>query len=244
MKFERSITHNGGNVDVWRKTPTAGALCLGYGPEKNIYRCLEAFQGEKFTQEKILLDLGYPGNKPLEFQDWTTVRVKNQGTGKNWMVGWKMLKCPSKVIGVEPDELPERGWSKAALKVLDDPSIGLATCVMGVHRTTFIPTLQPNYSVVNGVELAEFPRDKPTPWPISGISARLITHGMECNGFYGALEPIMRAKAEKLGLKIVHMTEFLSEHLVGEASYERWKILSGDNTIHDSYEVWLEKEKT
>lgn len=243
MKFQSRDVIKGKQVETWFAIPTQAALCLGYAPEAQIYRCLEWFKAEKFSGQKLLMDLGFPGNRLLKFEGWETVRVKNQGTAKNWMVGWRILKCPDKVVGVEPDELPSLGWVRAALAVLRDPTIGYVACTMTSHHPKYIEHFQTPIFDINGVSCVEFPIGSPTPWPCGVFHARLLKHGMECNEFYGALEPIMQEKAYKLGLRTLHMIDYSVQHLTGSMVYETWKALSADNATKKSFEEWLPQKQ-
>lgn len=243
MKFVGSTVVKGKEVQTFKKInhKSVAALCLGYREEDSIYKCLEAFDMEGFKGPKLLLDLGFPGNSPLKFKGWDVERVRNQGTAKNWDVGYAMLKCPNKVVGVEPDELPDFGWSKAVLKVLDDPTVALATLCMKTHHPKYIEHFNLQIKNINGVNCVEFPLGSPTPWPASAISSRILKHGMDAYEFYGSLESLTQNKIYKLGQRVVHLVDFNVERLRGCESYERWKELSGDNQIKEPYEIWLKQ---
>lgn len=227
-------------METWRIPSRTGAICLGYGPQKTLYKCLERFEQEGFKGPKLLLDLSYPGNSALKFEGWETIKIKNQGTAKNIDVGWTMLKKPSKLIGVEPDELPEKGWTKAALRLLDDSSVGLVVCTMDVHHDTHIPNLKPQYDNYSGIDYVQFPLGYATPWPCSVFSERLLRHGLSNRGLYGELEPQTQKKCFELGLKVAHLLDYRATHITGEENYEAWKVRMGDGTIKETYEEWLQ----
>lgn len=240
MRFESRTNIKGKEVETWRKPARTGAICLGYGPEKTLYKCLELFEGEGFKGPKLLLDLSYPGNSPLKFEGWEVIKIKNLGTSKNIDVGWTMLRKPQKLICVEPDELPAYGWSKAALRLLDDPEVGLVTCTMDVHHDTFIPMFKPETQRYAAIEYVQFPLGSATPFPCTVISDRLLIHGLSNRGLYGDLEPQTQKKCYDLGIKVCHLLDFRAEHVTGEANYEAWKVRQGDGTIKETYEEWLQ----
>ena len=240
MEFIEKTNVKGREVETWRKPARTGAICLGYGPEKTLYKCLERFTEEGFKGPKLLLDLSYPGNSPLKFEGWESIKIKNQGTSKNWETGWTMLKKPQKLIGVEPDEIPMPGWTKAALRLLDSRDVGLVTCTMDVHHTTHIPNFKPETQRFGTVEYVEFPLGWPTPWPCSVMSDRILRHGLTNRGLYGDLEPMTQKKCYELGLKVCHLLDFKAEHVTGEPNYEAWKVRMGDGTIKETFEEWLQ----
>ena len=244
MQFVDKKIVKGKEVETWRIPARTGAICLGYGPQKTLYKCLEKFEGEGFKGPKLLLDLSYPGNSPLKFDGWEAIKIKNLGTSKNIEVGWVMLKRPSKLICVEPDELPSQGWTKAALKLLDAHDVACAICTMDVHHEQHIPRFKPETQNYNGVEYVQFPLGYATPWPCGVYSDRLLVHGLSNRGFYGELEPQTQKKCYELGLKAAHMLDYKCQHLTGEDTYEAWKIRMGDGTITETYEEWINGKKT
>jgi hypothetical protein len=240
MKFDSKITVRGKEVETWRAPSRSGAICLGFNPESNIYKCLERFAEEGFKGPKLLLDLSFPGNAPLKFDGWETIKIKNQGTAKNWDIGWKLLKCPEKLVGVEPDEFGPHGWVKAALRVLDDPSVSIATLTMSTHHPKFIEHFGLSSKFINGIECVEFPLGSPTPWPMSAMSHRILKHGLDAYDFYGALEPLTQQKVYKMGQRVVHLKEYSVEHLRGTNEYEEWKRSSGDKETKETFKEWLQ----
>lgn len=218
------------------------AVMLGYNPSRLIYRALEHFEAEDFRGPKLLLDLGFPGNQPLAYDGWTVVPHINLGTARNWMSAWRILGCPEKLIGVEPDELPSKGWVRAALDVLNASDIGYVSMFQkDLHAKMYMPLHKPEIELVNDVRVVEF--KQPVGWPCGAFHRRYLTHGLESSKLYGNLEPMNLKKLNQFGLRAVHMVDFEAIHLKEDPYYETWKTLSGDHKTQETFEKWLQGQK-
>lgn len=219
------------------------SVCLGYNPEANIKTALEAFENEGIKGKKLFLDLGFPGNGEMAFVEklgWERLKAPNKGTAENWTTAWEYLGQPLKLIGVEPDEVPSKGWYRAIEDVLDDPSVGVAsTFHITIHDEVAMPLLKPPIIEIKGHRCVEFPEGWPTPWPAIGVHKRLIKCGLKSRGFYGELERMTKEWCKTLGLRVVHLMDYKTEHLTCDERYEKWKVLSNDKTYNKSYEEFI-----